>query len=178
MSIKDAAQAGMKKAVQVAPDAWMPGAAPDPLISQKHGLIGTPVSRLDGPHKVSGTARFAAEFPVEDMAYAALRYSTVARGRISELDTTAAEVAPGVVLVMTHQNAPRMKPVPAFMSSPKAAGADDLPILQGNEIHWNGQPLAVVLAETQEEADYAKSLIRVTYETEPSVTVFEDAKAS
>jgi xanthine dehydrogenase YagR molybdenum-binding subunit len=177
MSIKDAAQAAMKKVVEIAPDAWMPGGAPDPLIRQKHGLIGTPVSRLDGPHKVSGTARFAAEFSMEGMVYAALKYSTVARGKVRELDTAAAEAAPGVVLVMTYRNAPRMKPVPAFMSSAKAAGGDDIPIMQNEEIHWNGQPIAVVLAETQEQADYAKSLIRATYETERAVTVFEDAKA-
>jgi xanthine dehydrogenase YagR molybdenum-binding subunit len=178
MSIKDAAQSAMKKAIQIAPDAWIPGATPDPLIRQKHGLIGTPVSRLDGPHKVSGTARFAAEFPMEGMAYAALKYSTVARGRICELDTAAAEAAPGVVLVMTHQNAPRMKQVPAFMSSAKAAGGDDIPIMQNEEIHWNGQPVALVLAQTQEQADYAESLIRVAYESERAVTVFEDAKAN
>jgi CO/xanthine dehydrogenase Mo-binding subunit len=80
MSIKNAAQAAMKKAVQIAPDAWMPGGKPDPLIRQKHGLIGTPVSRLDGPQKVSGTARFAAEFPMESMVYAALRYCTIEPG--------------------------------------------------------------------------------------------------
>jgi xanthine dehydrogenase YagR molybdenum-binding subunit len=177
MSIKDAAQAVMKKAVQVAPDAWMPGGAPDPLIRQKHGLIGTPVSRLDGPHKVSGTARFAAEFPMEGMVYAALRYSTVARGRVNTLDTTAAEAAPGVVLVMTHQNAPPMKTPPAFMSSAKAASGDDLPIMQDDEIHWNGQPIAVVLAETQEQADYAQSLIHVAYKPGPAVTAFANAKA-
>jgi xanthine dehydrogenase YagR molybdenum-binding subunit len=177
MSIKDAAQAVMKKAVQVAPDAWMPGGAPDPLIRQKHGLIGTPVSRLDGPHKVSGTARFAAEFPMEGMVYAALRYSTVARGRVNTLDTTAAEAAPGVVLVMTHQNAPRMKPAPAFMTNAKAASGDDLPIMQDDEIHWNGQPIAVVLAETQEQADYAQSLIHVAYKPGPAVTAFANAKA-
>ena len=177
MSIKDAAQAVIQKAVQIAPDAWMPGNTPDPLIRQKRGLIGTPVSRLDGPQKVGGTAQFAAEFPMEDMVYATLRYSTIAKGRVLELDTAAAESAPGVVLVMTHRNAPRMKPVPAFMSSAKAAGGDDLPIMQDDEVHWNGQPIAVVLAETQEQADYATSLIRVAYEIEPSVTVFEDAKA-
>jgi xanthine dehydrogenase YagR molybdenum-binding subunit len=176
MSIKDAAQAAMKKAVQIAPDTWMPLGAPDPLIRQKHGLIGTPVSRLDGPQKVSGTARFAAEFPMQSMVYAALEYSTVAKGKIRELDTAAAAAAPGVVLVMTHENAPRMKPAPAFMSSAKAAAGDDLPIMQDEKIHWNGQPIAVVLAESQEQADYAKSLIRVVYDTEPSVTVFEEAK--
>ncbi len=178
MSIKDAAQAVMKKAVQIAPDAWMPGGKPDPLIRQKHGLIGTPTSRLDGPQKVSGTAQFAAEFPMENMAYAALKYSTVAKGRIKELYTAAAEAAPGVVLVMTYRNAPRMKPAPPFMSSAKAAAGDDLPVMQDDEIHWNGQPISLVLAETQEQADYAKSLISVTYATEPSVTLFEDAKAN
>ena len=176
MSIKDAAQAVMKKAVQLAPDAWMPGGKPDPLIRQKHGLIGTPTSRLDGPQKVSGTARFAAEFPMENMVYAALKYSTIAKGRIKELNTAAAEAAPGVVLVMTYRNAPRMKPAPPLMSSAKAAAGDDLPIMQNEEIHWNGQPISLVLAQTQEQADHAKSLICVAYETELSVTVFEDAK--
>ena len=176
MSIKDAAQSVIKKAIQIAPDAWMPGASPDPLIRQKHGLIGTSVSRLDGPQKVSGTARFAAEFPMESMVYAALQYSTIVRGKIQELDTAAAEAAPGVVLVMTYRSAPRMKPAPPFMSSAKAASGDDLPIMQDEEIHWNGQPIAVVLAESQEQADYAKSLVRVTYETEKAVTVFDEAK--
>ncbi len=177
MSIKEAVQAVVTKVVQIAPDAWMPGATPDPLIRQKHGLVGTPVSRLDGPQKVSGTAQFAAEFPLERMVYAALKYSTVARGRITELDTTAAEAAPGVVLVMTYKNAPRLKPAPMFMSGPKAAAGDDLPSMQDDQVHWNGQPVALVLAETQEQADYAKSLVRATYETEASVTVFEAAKA-
>ena len=177
MSIKEAAQAVVAKAIQIAPDAWMPGATPDPLIRQKHGLLGTPVSRLDGPQKVSGTAQFAAEFPMQRMVYAALKYSTVARGRIIELDTTAAKAAPGVVLVMTYQNAPRLKPAPMFMSSAKAAAGDDLPTMQDDQIHWNGQPIALVLGETQEQADYAKSLVRATYETEASVTVFESAKA-
>jgi xanthine dehydrogenase YagR molybdenum-binding subunit len=178
MSIKEAAQAVVTKVVQIAPDAWMPGATPDPLIRQKHGLVGTPVSRLDGPQKVGGTAQFAAEFPLELMVFAALKYSTIARGRIIELDTTAAEAAPGVVLVMTYQNAPRLNPAPMFMSSPKAAAGDDLPTMQDDQVHWNGQPIALVLAETQEQADYAKSLIHATYETEASVTVFEAAKAN
>jgi xanthine dehydrogenase YagR molybdenum-binding subunit len=178
MSIKDAAQAVMKKAIQIAPDAWMPGGSPDPLIRQKHGLIGTPVSRLDGPQKVTGRARFAAEFPMETMVFAALKYSTIPRGKLLTIDTEAAEAAPGVVLVMTHRNAPKMKPAPAFMTNAKAAAGDDLPIMQDDEIHWNGQPVAVVLAETQEQADYAKSLINVTYQIQPSVTLFDEARTS
>jgi len=175
--IQEAVQAVMKKAIQVAPDAWMPGGTPDPLIARRQGLIGAPVSRLDGPLKVQGQARFAAEFPMEAMLYAALVYSTVARGRVASLDTSAARAAPGVALVMSHENAPRMKPMPLFMSKDKAAGGDDLPVLQDDQVHWNGQPVAVVLAQTQEQADHAKSLVRVTYETEPATTAFAAAKA-
>ena len=175
--IKDAAHAVVKKAVELAPDRWMPGGDPDPLIHSKHGLIGSQVSRLDGPQKVRGAARFAAEIPLDDMVYAALVYSTIAKGRIVTLDTSAAEAASGVVFVMTYRNAPKMKPGPLFLSAEKAAAGDDLPIMQEDRIHWNGQPIAVVLAETQEQADHGKSLIRATYETEPAATVFEDAKA-
>jgi xanthine dehydrogenase YagR molybdenum-binding subunit len=148
---------------------------PDPLVRAKHGLIGSPVSRLDGALKVRGEARFAAEYAMEGMVYAALRYSTVARGHITTLDTSAAEAAAGVVLVMTHRNAPSMQPPPLFLTSPKAAAGSDLPVMQDDSIHWNGEPVAVVLAETQEQADHAASLINVTYESS-SPRTFEDAR--
>jgi len=170
-------QAVMKKAVEVAPDAWMPGGTPDPMIARKHGLIGAPVSRIDGPLKVQGKARFAAEFPMDGMVYAALAYSTIAKGGILKLDTSAAEAAPGVVLVMTYRNAPKMKPTPMFGSESKAAGGDNLTVMQDRRVHWNGQPIAVVLAETQEQADHAATLIEVTYHADASVTSFAAAKA-
>ena len=176
--VQEAMQTVMKKAVGLAPDSWIPGGHPDPLIHQKHGLIGAPISRVDGPLKVSGAARFAAEFPMEGLTYAALHYSTIAKGRISQIDTSAAEAAPGVVLVMTHKNAPRLKPSPAFGTSPKAAGGDDVPVMQDDRIHRNGQPVALVLAETQEQADHAKTLIHVTYDAEPAVTSIAGGKAA
>jgi xanthine dehydrogenase YagR molybdenum-binding subunit len=176
--LKDAMQAVMKKAIALAPDSFIPGGKPDPLIRHTHGLIGAPVSRIDGPLKVCGRATFAAEFPLEGMTYAALKYSSISLGRIVEIDTAAAEAAPGVALVMTYKNAPRLKPMPAFMSQPKAAGGDDVPIMQDDQVHWNGQPVALVLAETQEQADHAQSLIRVTYETgSDGVTSLDAAKA-
>jgi xanthine dehydrogenase YagR molybdenum-binding subunit len=176
--LQDALQAVMKKAVALAPDSFIPGGKPDPLIRQKHGLIGAAISRIDGPLKVSGRATFAAEFPLEGLTYAALKYSTIARGRITRIDTVDAEAAPGVVLVMTYQNAPRLKPLPPFMTQPKAAGGDDVPIMQDDQIHWNGQPVALVLAETQEQADHAQSLIRVDYAaSDDGVTALEAAKA-
>ena len=181
-TIKDAAQTAlqgaMSKLVPLAPDSWIPGGEPDPLIRQQHGVIGTPVSRLDGPLKVRGGAQFAAEVPLDGLVYAALAYATIARGRIVTLDTVAAEDAPGVVLVMTHHNAPRMNTPAVFGSSPTAAGPADLPIMQDDRIHWNGQPIAVVLAATQEEADHAASLIVATYAAEPATTSFAAARAA
>ena len=167
-----------KKAVELAPDAWIPGHKPDPLTDHRGGLIGAPLPRVDGPDKVRGAARFAAEVPLEGLTYAALAFSTIARGRIDSLDTREAEAAEGVVLVMTHRNAPRLKPMPPFMSAMKAAGGDDLPVLQDDRIHWNGQPIAVVLATTQEQADHAVSLVRAAYVPEPAVTAFAAARAA
>jgi xanthine dehydrogenase YagR molybdenum-binding subunit len=176
--IKDAVQTVMKKAVALAPDSFIPGGKPDPLILHKHGLIGAAVSRIDGPLKVAGQATFAAEFPLDDMTYAALKYASIARGRIVSIDTSKAESAAGVVLVMTHLNAPRLKPLPAFMTQPKAVGGDDVPIMQDDQVHWNGQPVALVLADTQEQADHAQSLIEVTYEAaSDGVTSLEAARA-
>jgi xanthine dehydrogenase YagR molybdenum-binding subunit len=168
MSLQDTYQ----EAIALAPEG-----GPDPLSRLERGLIGAPISRLDGPRKVRGEARFAAEFSMDGMLYASLAYSTVARGRVATLDTSAAEAAPGVVLVMTHRNAPRMKPLPGFGTAPLAAGAHTVPILQDDPVHWNGQPIALVLAETQEQADHARSLIRATFEAEPAVTSFDEAKA-
>jgi xanthine dehydrogenase YagR molybdenum-binding subunit len=65
--IQHAVQTAMKKAVELAPEVWLPGGTPDPLIRNQRGLIGAPVSRLDGPLKVQGRAPFAAEFPMEGM---------------------------------------------------------------------------------------------------------------
>lgn len=176
--IQDTLQAVMKTAVALAPDSWLPGGVPDPLIYRKHGHVGQPVSRVDGRLKVTGAAGFAAEIAMERMVYAALAFSTIARGRIKSLDTVAAERAEGVVLIMTHRNAPKLIPIPYFLEAEKAAAGDNLPIMQDDQIYWNGQPIAVVLAETQDQADHAASLIEATYDAAPSVTSFDAAKAA
>lgn len=162
-----------RPAVAAVPDGWTPSAEPDPVLRVERGLIGTPESRLDGPSKVRGEARYAAEYVMDGMVYAALRYSTIARGRITRLDTVAAEAAAGVVFVMTHRNAPPMKPVRPMFTAPMAFGGTDLPVMQDDRIHWNGEPIAVVLAETQEQADHAASLIEVGYESSAPRTFAE-----
>ena len=165
-----------RPAIATVPEGWTPASGSDPLVRAKHGLIGAPVSRLDGPLKVRGEARFAAEYVMKGMVYASLRYSTIARGAVTTLETGAAEAAAGVVLVMTHRNSPRMQPPPMFLTGPKAAGGANLPVMQDPSIHWNGEPVAIVLAETQEQADHAASLIEVSYESGPPRT-FEEARA-
>ena len=172
------ATTAVKKVVALAPDRLMPGGKPDPLLESHVGLIGKPISRVDGPVKVRGEARFAAEFPLENMVYAALVYSTIPKGRIASFDTAAAEAVPGVVFVMTHRNAPQIKAMSFFGEAGKAASGDDLPIFQDDRVRWNGQPVAVVLAQTQEQANHAKTLVRVAYESEPAVTAFGQAKAN
>ena len=173
--VQGAAMAVMETLVEHAPDALMPGGTPDPLIAAP-GIIGQAVSRLDGPQKVTGSAPFSAEFLMDGMVFAALAYSTIPKGRIVELDIADAEKAPGVVLVMSHRNAPKMKAPPLFMSAAKAAAGDSLPVMQDDRVAWNGQPIALVLAETQEQADHARSLIRARYDHDRASTVFDEAK--
>lgn len=177
-SIQKAGQAIMQKAVVHAPDRYITGGKPDPLSASDDALIGAPVSRLDGPDKVRGEARYAAEFALDGMTHAALVHSTVAKGRIAAIDTTLAEAAPGVVLVMSHRNAPRMEPPPVLMREPLGASGDALPVFQDDRVHWNGQPVALVLAETREQADHAASLVRVRYQTEDALTTIEAARAA
>ncbi|AHE56381.1 xanthine dehydrogenase family protein molybdopterin-binding subunit [Sphingomonas sanxanigenens] len=165
----------MKTALRYVPDTLLPGATHAPLRA-RHGHVGTPVSRIDGNLKVQGQARFAAEVAMEGLLHAAIVHSSIARGRIATLETAAAEAAPGVALVMTYRNAPRLNRPKAFMDGNGVSGSN-LPVMQDAAIHWNGEAVAVVLAETQEQADHAASLVTVTYEAEPATTAFGAAKA-
>ena len=175
--LQNAIVGGVRTAMGYVPSSWLPGGTPDPLI-QKRVTLGTQQSRVDGPDKVQGIARFAAEVPMDGLVYAACVHSTIARGKIIELDLAAAEAAAGVVLVMTHRNAPKLAlPPPIGMTNLKAAGNNILPIMQDADIRWNGQTVALVLAETQEQANHAASLIKVRYEKAAARTRFEDAKA-
>ena len=174
--LQNAIVGGVRTAMGYVPSGWLPGAVPDPLIDRRVSL-GRQQSRVDGPEKVRGEARFAAEVRLERLLYAAVVHSTIARGRISRLETAVAEASKGVALVMTYRNAPKMAlPPPIGLTNLKAAGNNILPVMQDRDIRWNGQAVAVVLAETQEQADHAASLIEVGYETTAARTNFDDAK--
>ena len=134
------------------------------------------MDRLDGVAKVSGKARFSAEYPIDGLVHGAIAFSTIAKGAITHIDTTAAEQAPGVIKVFTHLNAPPMQvPAPLSTEGEPAAGSSTVKILNTDRISWNGQPIAVVVADSEERAEHAASLIEVTYAVETAVTSFEAA---
>jgi xanthine dehydrogenase YagR molybdenum-binding subunit len=115
--------------------------------------IGMPLDRFDGPLKVTGTARYAFEQPASNPAYLFPLQATIAAGRITAVDTSAASAEPGVLAVLTHLNAPRL-----------ASTADpELAILQTSEIAFRGQFTGAVIAETSETARHAASRVQVDY---------------
>jgi xanthine dehydrogenase YagR molybdenum-binding subunit len=136
--------------------------------------VGRAVERLDGPAKVAGRARFAAEYPYPDLAHAALVHATIARGRITAIDTAAARAVRGVIDVLTHDNAPAMRPAPkvSFLNLSSVVSGSSVNYLATDEVHWNGQPVAVVVAETPEAARYAASLVRPAYQELPAAVDF------
>ncbi|MDO9712280.1 xanthine dehydrogenase family protein molybdopterin-binding subunit [Paracraurococcus lichenis] len=142
-----------------------------------NAIIGQPVSRVDGPAKVTGQATYAAEFDLPGLAHAAVVPSTIPCGRITRIDTAAAERAPGVLAVLTHENAPRL----AYRQMEKRAQVDaqsgeQLHVLQDPEVRFNGQPLALVVAETPEQATHAAGLVQVDYERAEAPTEFDPAR--
>ena len=128
--------------------------------------VGQPIPRIDGRLKVTGNARYTADIPVETIVQAAIVYSTIANGRTVSIDTAAAENAPGVLAVLTQKNMPRMKALPWSHLRPQ--GQTYLP-LQDDQIHYAGQPVALVVAATLDQATYAGTLIEIAYESCPPV---------
>ena len=113
---------------------------------QRQAVVGLPIDRVDGRLKVTGAARYSAEFSLDNLAHAVVVQSTIACGRIKEIDTSAAEAASGVLAVLTHHNAPRLHASPPSFT----VGSAPPPPLQDDRIYYNGQHIAVVVAETFE----------------------------
>lgn len=141
--------------------------------------IGKPVDRVDGRLKVTGAATYAAEFAPPNLAYAAVVESAIPAGRIAGIDTADAENSPGVLLVLTHLNADKLPYLP-FQERPavEPVSGDPLRVLQDANIKFSGQPIGLVVAETQAQADYAVSLVHVTYHPDPRPRIRFDPKRS
>ncbi|MED5619146.1 xanthine dehydrogenase family protein molybdopterin-binding subunit [Ideonella sp. BN130291] len=140
-----------------------------------NAFVGQPVSRVDGRQKVTGRATYAAEFPQANLAHAAVVRSTIAHGRVSAIDTAAAQRAPGVLAVITHRNAPRLPYQPHKGAVDPVVG-ERLHLLQDDRVHSQGQPVALVVAETLEQAQHAATLVRVRYAAEGAVTDVRQAQ--
>jgi xanthine dehydrogenase YagR molybdenum-binding subunit len=140
-------------------------------VSETAGLVGMGVDRVDGPAKVAGAARYPADFGFENLAHAVLVQSTVAAGRIRRMDTAAAEAAPGVLAVITHQNAPRLARAPGGL------GLGPPPPLQDNRVVHHGQHIALVVAQTLEQAAAAARLVEADYETTKPLLDLDDPRA-
>jgi xanthine dehydrogenase YagR molybdenum-binding subunit len=132
--------------------------------------IGLPASRIDGRAKVTGTAKYAGEFSTIGLAYGSVVTSSIARGRIARINTGEASRVDGVVGVLTHENRPRMASIDAAYKDDIAPDGSPFRPLYDDKIRFNGQPIALVVAEEWEIARFAASLVRVEYDEEAHVT--------
>lgn len=143
--------------------------------SQPH--VGAARSRVDGPAKVTGTAKYAAEFDAPGLLHGYVVSSAVARGRIARIDTRAAEAVPGVVRVYTHENRPRTAWFDYKYHDETSPPGSPLRPLYDAQILYSGQPVALVVAEEFGIARYAASLVRIDYESSEHLTDLERAQA-
>lgn len=134
-------------------------------------VTGKPIDRVDGRLKVTGAAKYAAEYNQPQMAYAFPVRSTIANGTITSVDTSTALQSPGVLMVLTHENAPRLRALdPQEFSQAGGRLGENLVPLQDNKVHYFWQFIGVVVAETYEQARHAAGLVRVTYaEGKPAI---------
>lgn len=151
-------------------------ARPDELIAPVadpgtgHRPTGTGMPRIDGRAKVTGQARYAAEWPVPDLAYGVVVNSSIAKGRIVAFDLEAARAVPGVLEIVTHENRPHMRGMDLFYKDMTAPAGSPFRPLYDNAILYSGQPIALVVAETFEAARHAAHLVQVEYASEPHDT--------
>jgi xanthine dehydrogenase YagR molybdenum-binding subunit len=137
-------------------------------------LIGQPLNRVDGVLKVTGAAAYTGDVNRARQAHAVLVLSTIAKGRIASIDTAAAVRMPGVLLVMTHANAMRLPEGGRAGINPPAGRV--LSLLQDAHVHYNREPIALVVAENWEQARAAATVLDVRYEAIPAQLQFDRAE--
>ncbi len=141
-------------------------AAPNAIDDNRQGLIGKPIDRVEGRVKVTGAAPYAHEVVEGGRAvFGFILGATIAKGTVAEIDATPAERAPGVLLVMTHRNAPRQGAWGPLDAKDRFARAT--PQLADNRVRYYGEAVAFVVAESFEQARSAARLVRVRYQAEP-----------
>ncbi|HVX33973.1 MAG TPA: xanthine dehydrogenase family protein molybdopterin-binding subunit [Solirubrobacterales bacterium] len=142
------------------------------------GAIGRPVDRVDGRQKVTGQARYTAEIALPGLTHAALVCAPIPSGTVTGIDASAALAAEGVIAVLTAADMPRIanepRLLPSLVGGP-APGISFFP-MQDDEVHYAGQPVAIVVAATHEAAAWGADLVAVGYDRAPSITTIEEGR--
>lgn len=139
-------------------------------MSNIHPYVGRAQPRVDGPLKVTGRAKYAAEFSADDLAYAAAVPATVAKGRIRSIDLAAASRAKGVIDILTHENRPELpESDEPYLNDMVAVPGSPFRPLRNDQIVYSGQAIALVIADTHENARHAASLVTAQYDAETPV---------
>ncbi len=136
-------------------------------------VLGDPVDRIDGPLKVTGAAPYPSDVTFPGLVHAALVQSTIAAGAIGRIDARVAEAAPGVLAVITHENAPALADGPGTVFGPPPPFP-----LKDERIRHHGQTVAIVVAESHEQAIAAARLVEVEYEATAPVLGIENPSAA
>jgi len=139
-------------------------------------IVGQGIDRTDGAGKVCGRASFAGDVSVPNMAYGWIVLSTVASGRIAGMDVAGAMAMPGVLAVITHDNAQRLPQGGKAAVNPPAGRV--LSLLQDDTVHYNNQPVAVVVATSLDQAKEGARKLSIRYAATDALTDFDRAKAS
>lgn len=134
---------------------------------EARGALGTRAPRADGTLKIQGQARYAIEQHLEGLLYGVAVQSTIAAGRVSTMDLSVASSSPGVVAIYTSKNSLGIRPATVFTKG--GAATEAFVPLQDDSVRWNGQHIALVVAETFEQATHAASLVKVQYEQSPAI---------
>ncbi|GFM86815.1 hypothetical protein PSCICO_22140 [Pseudomonas cichorii] len=151
------------------------GEAAPLMEKERNGSLGERASRQDGGLKVRGEARYAIEQAIEGMLYGVAVQSTIPAGRITAIDVSRAENAPGVIAIYTHLNPLAIQPATPFIKGGSAT--ENFTPLQDDLVRWNGQHIALVVAQTFEQATEAANLVKVTYEQTTAIIDPDDARA-
>lgn len=136
--------------------------------------IGKEMNRVDGVAKVTGAAKYAVEFAANNPAYGFIVQSTIAKGVITGIETSAAEKSTGVIKVFTHLNAPKLAFTDKKDKDEMSPNGTAWRALYTDKIMFSGQPIALVVAETYEQARHAAHLVKATYKEEKPATDTEN----
>ena len=132
--------------------------------------IGKETSRVDGAAKVTGKAKYAAEFPVNNLSHGFLVMSDIAKGTIKKIDTAEAEKQSGVIKIITHENAPKLAFTDKADKDQLAPDGTPFRPFYTDKILFNNQPIALIVAETFEQARAAANLVKVEFSKEKHST--------